>query len=305
MKLNPLVSVIMPAFNAGKTINESILSVINQTYKNWELIVVNDGSQDNTSEIVKKFKNENILLIEQTNKGVSNARNVGIHNSKGEYIAFLDADDLWVSSKLEKSLIEFDSSSCDLIYSRIKIFKNNINDASSFIYRELIVERDDYYRLLIYDYMPTLTVVVKKSVLEKIGYFDELLNGTEDWDLWIRITKEHKIKFIQEELAYYRNHESGLSKQSDKQLLEEFKVIKKHVLSNISLPKSVKNKLLWVWNKKKLSNCFKKKKYFSALKLYFIMIFLIPFSLLNFKVVLRKLISLNSNFRTKNTFILK
>jgi glycosyltransferase involved in cell wall biosynthesis len=217
---------------------------------------------------------------------------VGIHNSKGEYIAFLDADDLWVSSKLEKSILAFELTFCDLVYSKIKIFKNNINDASSFIYRELIVEKDDYYRLLIYDYIPTLTVVVKKFVLEKIGYFDELLNGTEDWDLWIRITKDHKIKFIQEELAYYRNQDSGLSKQSDKQLLEEFKVIKNHVLSNISLPRSVKNKSLWVGIKKKLVNCFKKKKYFSALKFYLTMIFLSPFSLLNFKVFLRRLIKL-------------
>jgi glycosyltransferase involved in cell wall biosynthesis len=288
MKLKPLVSIIMPAFNAGKTINESISSVINQSYKNWELIVVNDGSKDNTSEIVKKFKNENILLIEQINKGVSNARNVGIHNSKGEYIAFLDADDLWEISKLEKSILAFELTLCDLVYSKIKIFKNIINDASSFVYRELVVEKDDYYRLLIYDYIPTLTVVIKKSILEKIGYFDELLNGTEDWDLWIRITKEYKINFVQEELAYYRNHENGLSKKSDTQLLEEFKVIKKHVLSNITLPKSVKNKSLWVWNKKNFFNSLKKKKYFSALKFYSLMIYLMPYSLINIKIFFKR-----------------
>ena len=283
----PLVSIIMPAYNAEKTIVESIESVLRQTYINWELILINDGSTDTSHDLMSNYDDPRIKYLQQNNKGVASARNFGLSMAKGEFVAFLDSDDLWLNTKLERSIETFERSNCDLVYSKIKIFTKTINNAVSYTYKELIKENDDYLRLLIYDYVPTLTVVVKKSVLDKIGYFDTDLNGTEDWDFWIRIAKEHKIKFIPEELAYYRYLETGLSKNRGKHLNEEFKVLKKHVINNHHISKTVYRKSLWVWNKKSFFHCIKQRNYKRAFYYYTCMFRLMPFSFFNIKIFVR------------------
>jgi glycosyltransferase involved in cell wall biosynthesis len=283
-----LVSIIVPVYNAEKTVSETINSVISQSYLNWELILVNDGSTDDSDKIVSSFSDSRINYTEQKNKGVAHARNTGLNLARGEFIAFLDSDDLWDSSKLEKSVSYLNSFKSDLVYSKVKMFKDDISNAISYEYVEPIIETNDYYRLLIFDYIPTLSVLLKKSVLDEIGNFDVNLNGTEDWDLWIRIAEKYQINFISDELAFYRISENGLSKNRNLHLREEFKVIQKHVLSSNHLPKRIINLSLWVWNKKMFLNSFKQKKYLLALYYYLRLYLFLPFSRNNIILLLKR-----------------
>lgn len=296
MNDNPLISIIMPAYNAEKTISESIESVLKQTYQNWELLVVNDGSKDNTSSVVKLFNNARIKLIEQVNGGVANARNNGIRQAQGEYIAFLDSDDLWLDEKLERQITFYQhNSEFGLVYTDKKCFYERIEDAFYCKYKEPINIDDDYLRLLTHDYIATLTVMTKKEVLDKIGTFDTELFGTEDWDLWIRIAKDYKIGYIVQDLAYYREHSAGISKNRERHLKEEWKVIEKHVLSNKALSKSVIDNSLWVWHKEMSIHYFIKNEIFDFFKFAIKCLSLNPINTIKFI-----LLNLNKLVKCKN-----
>lgn len=281
MNNKPLVSIIMPAYNAEKTIKESIESVLTQTYQNWELLIVNDGSKDNTSSVVSSYDDVRIKLIEQVNGGVANARNNGLQKAQGEYIAFLDSDDLWTIDKLEKQINYFQENiEVGLVYTDRKCFFENVDKAFDCEYKESIDIDDNYLRLLIYDYIATLTVMIKREVIVNVGLFDKELFGTEDWDLWIRIAKKYKIGHLKERLAYYREHDGGISKNFDRHSVEERKVIEKHVLNN-SIEKKVINLSLWVWYKKSLIHSLKQLKIINALNFFVKMFLLRPFSIQN------------------------
>src|SRR5690606_36436728 len=128
--MDGLVTIIIPCYNAEKYIAETIESVINQTYKNWELIVVNDGSTDNSPDIIKEFvANDNrIAFIDKPNSGVSDSRNKGLEKAKGEYIAFLDADDVWIENNLEVKVNNlYNYNDCDYVFSSMYNADENLN----------------------------------------------------------------------------------------------------------------------------------------------------------------------------------
>ncbi len=228
MENKPLVSIIMPAFNAEKTILESIESVLSQTYRNWELIVINDGSLDRTSAVVLAINDERLRLIEQENGGVAKARNNGINNAKGEYIAFLDSDDLWLEDKLEKQVSVLVVGKHVMCYSKTWCFRDSLNQISdSFV--NIAMNFEDKDKILIYDFIPTLTVLISKEVLDEVGCFDETLRGTEDWDLWIRVLQKYEAIYLEEFLAKYRMSKTGLSGNLEKHIFEEEKVWEKHI----------------------------------------------------------------------------
>jgi len=245
----------MPACNAAKTISESISSIQAQDYSNWELIVINDGSVDRTPEIVENFLNadKRIKVIHQDNQGIARAENNGLKAVKGEYIAFLDSDDLWEKDKLAKQVNCFEKNNNEklgLVYGNIKIFCQDASKAKFFKYVEPVGVKDNFLRLLVYDYIPKLTVMLKTKVLAEVGVFDENLFGTEDWDLWIRIAKKFDIFYIDEPLGSYRSHKSAMTKNRKRHSTEEFKVIRKHVLEAGGIPKEIIQKSLWVHYKK-------------------------------------------------------
>jgi glycosyltransferase involved in cell wall biosynthesis len=202
-----LVSVVIPTYNTSNFLIKAIQSVINQTYKNWELIIVDDGSTDQTRQIVEEFqkKDSRIKYFFQNNKGQGAARNLGIKNASGNYIAFLDSDDEFFENKLERV---------------ISYFKKDKN--IGFIYTDAIIIGDYLYKkrrseivtpysgkiytkLLFNNFITTSTVVVKREVLQNCGSFDEsdLLRNFEDYDLWLRIAKKYKIEYIPEVLVKY------------------------------------------------------------------------------------------------------
>lgn len=189
MKNNPKVSVIIPTYNRAHPVGRAIESVLNQTYQDFELIVVDDGSTDNTEEIIKEFQlkdNRIIYLKHDENKGGSAARNTGIKASKGEYIAFLDSDDEWLPEKLEIEIRILNDDRNLIICSTGYTFineKNGVIIGSSKVQEERISQKI----VLRGQCITTNDFIADKEKVIKVGGFDEKLSARQDWDFWIRI----------------------------------------------------------------------------------------------------------------------
>jgi glycosyltransferase involved in cell wall biosynthesis len=208
-KEDPLVSIIIPTYNRANLLPTAILSVINQNYQNWELIIVDDGSTNNTKQTVEEFikKDSRIKYFYQENKGQPFAMNTGIKLSKGEFIAFLDDDDEWYLEKLEKQ-IEFLNKNRDnaLVFSDA-IIKGGYLDRM----RSSEVSKPYcgyvYPKLLLRNFLTASSVVIKRKVLDEIGYFNTFhcirITQTQDYDMWLRIAKKYKIGYVPEVLVKY------------------------------------------------------------------------------------------------------
>ncbi|WP_018611015.1 glycosyltransferase family 2 protein [Segetibacter koreensis] len=214
--VKPLVSVIMPAYNAAKYINDSIESVQKQTFTNWELIVVDDGSKDSTAVVVKKLQetDNRIKYYYQSNKKQAAARNTGISNASGQWLAFLDADDVWVAAKLQQQLDAAAESNADVIFSSgyyltgSKELLPYDSPKGKFSGIEL------YPRLFQHNYIAILSVMLKKSLVEQVGLQDESLQayGCEDWDYWLRCCRHDAVFFgMEQRLFQYRFNSTGTS----------------------------------------------------------------------------------------------
>jgi glycosyltransferase involved in cell wall biosynthesis len=203
-----LVSVIIPAYNRYHTLKRAITSILNQTYKDIEIIIVDDGSDDETKKIQDEF---DILYLRQKNRGVSSARNKGIKVSKGEWIAFLDSDDEWYKEKLQKQMEFFKNNP------HIKVCHTGekwIRDAKEVKYPKRLKKPSGW---CFEDNLQTCkiaasSIIIKKEVFEKVGYFDEEKRVCEDYDMWLRISKEYKIGLLEEKLITKHYSNDGLSK---------------------------------------------------------------------------------------------
>jgi glycosyltransferase involved in cell wall biosynthesis len=194
---NGLVSVIMPAYNAQKYIAESIESVIAQTYANWELIVIDDGSTDNTGNIIKQYKQQDVRIksIYQENSGQGNAKNVGIEISRGEYIAFLDADDLWLKEKLEVSVNTIKVADVSLLFTNYAVFNSEL-DVSKLttmqVGNTIYKGRESIITFLNYNQVPNLTVLAKREAVISAGKFTDM-KVAEDYEMWLRMYGLHRV----------------------------------------------------------------------------------------------------------------
>ncbi len=204
---NPEVSVIIPTYNRAHLIKRAIQSVLNKTYQNFEIIVVDDGSVDNTEEVVKNFNNQKIRYIRYNeNKGVAAARNTGIKATRGDYIAFQDSDDEWFPNKLERQMEVFKNVSPDVgvVYTGTWRIRNNER-----IYLPLFTgkqrEGNICKELKENFVMPAPAAIVKKECFNRVGMFEERLPRLVDWELWLRISKYYEFKYISEPLVtqYY------------------------------------------------------------------------------------------------------
>lgn len=206
------VTVILPTFNRAAFLKRSIESVLNQTYKNLELIIVDDGSTDETSTLLQEYqKNPHVRIFTQPNKGVSSARNLGIEKSHSDFLAFIDSDDEWLSKKLE---VQMERASQ---YPEFRFFHSNeywirngqrVNIPKKFDKtNENIFERSLHHCLI----SPS-TVLVKRELLHEVGLFDEELTICEDYDLWLRILLKEEV-FHEEEflIKKYGGHADQLS----------------------------------------------------------------------------------------------
>lgn len=213
---NVVVSAVIPTYNREKTIKRSIDSVLKQTYKDIEVIVVDDCSTDNTEDVVKSIKDPRVRYIpHESNKGVSCARNTGIKNAKGKFIAFLDSDDVWHEDKIEKQIKAFKESPPDhkVVYSGINV--QVYNGGKRFYMPEKWVkpkEGDVSKTMLIGSFVSMDTIFVEKISFEEIGYFDERLHWAEDWEICIRLSKKYGFVYIDEALATSYASENSLTR---------------------------------------------------------------------------------------------
>lgn len=216
------VSVIIPAYNAEAFIVDTVNSALNQTYQDLEVIVVDDGSKDGTVAALQPFGHR-IRVHRQANGGVAKARNTGVGLASGSWIAFLDADDLWLPSKLERQLAV--SSAPMLFTDRFNIgARGDLPELQSDV---TPMHGGDVFVALMREgnFITNTSVMLRRALFEKMGGFYTGLNGTEDWDLWIRIAEQHEIGFVPEPLVRYRFHPGGLSRNFVKMGRERMQVI--------------------------------------------------------------------------------
>ena len=204
----PLVSIITPLYNSEKFIAETIVSVLAQTYTNWEMLIVNDCSKDNGASIVEEYveKDKRIKLFNnKKNMGVSFTRNKAINLSQGKYIAFLDSDDLWHKEKLKKQIRMMEEKNISLSYTAY----TKMNEDGSLRGKIEVPEKVNYKKLLKGNIMGCLTVIARKDIL-KDSYFRQ--TKQEDYILWLELLKKVEFSYgIQESLAFYRVLENSRS----------------------------------------------------------------------------------------------
>jgi len=233
-KENPLVSVIIPTYNRGWILKEAIDSVLAQDFTDFELIVVDDGSNDNTHDILNFYK-EDILVLQQENKGVSSARNRGIVSASGKFIAFLDSDDLWLPKKLSMQLDFFNANPDALIcQTEEKWLRNGIRVNPKKRHKKL--SGDIFEPSLYLCLVSPSAVMIKRSLFKKTGMFDESLPACEDYDIWLRISSRDPVYLIDTPLIIKRGgHDDQLSRSSglDRYRIQSLKkIIESHLLTD-------------------------------------------------------------------------
>jgi hypothetical protein len=214
-RTEPLVSVIIPNYNYANYIQDSIASVINQSYRNVEIIVVDDGSTDNSVEVIEKYGNS-VTLIQKENSGVSAARNSGMRVAKGDFICFLDSDDSWEPEKITLQISKFASCEIGVVYSSINICDERLNHLK--VVKALYKGDIEY----LYYKFPTASIVllgcssamIRSELVRSVGEFDTLLHTSADWDYFRRLSKRTKVEFIEEPTVNYRRHNSSMSSGS-------------------------------------------------------------------------------------------
>ena len=204
----PTVSVIIHTYNNEKFIAETVESVLNQTYKDYEIIVVDDGSVDGTRDALMPYM-QKIRYHYKENGGIASAKNEGIKLSQTEYVAFLDHDDLWVSDKLQLQMECFsENPQVGLVYAKYTSFRDGKElrtkpekGYSGWIFKELLAK----------SFIQTSTVVVKKECLNAVGPYDESFSLGDEYDMFLRISKKFQCGFVDKGLTRYRVHETNAS----------------------------------------------------------------------------------------------
>lgn len=208
----PKISVIIPVYNGARTIKKTIKSVLDQTFQDFEIVIINDGSIDQTLSVIKEIKDAKIKVYSYSNSGVSAARNQGISNAQGEYISFIDADDLWTVDKLELQYQALaNNPSAKIAYS----WTDWIDEDDRFLRpaARLSFEGNIYANLLIIDFMGCgSNPLILRECFLAVGGFDSTLRGGEDWDLWIRLAARYEFVCVRSPQILYRQTTTSVSK---------------------------------------------------------------------------------------------
>jgi glycosyltransferase involved in cell wall biosynthesis len=228
------VSIIVPAFNAAPFIGDALASVLRQTYPHWETVVVDDGSTDGTRAAVEArmpaFQGR-LRYLYQENRGVSAARNTAIRACRGEFIALLDADDIWLDNRLERGVNTLDQHpDAGLVHAQVM----RIDRAGALIgkppsppekYLSGRIARHIYARRA---HLLAPTILFRRRCLEVAGYFDESFSATEDRDLWFRIARSFPVAYLSEVLAWYRVSPNSLSREWERSRDAQLQFLEKH-----------------------------------------------------------------------------
>ena len=237
-----LISVIVPCYNQGHFLDETLNSILNQNYSNWECIIVNDGSPDNTESISQDWvaKDNRFKYVKKQNGGLSSARNKGLEIAKGDFVQFLDSDDLISSNKFQKSIEAIQKENSEVIITNFIRFKKNLNqlkrafcklEEQIFTYESILLQWDRQFSI------PIHCGFFKREIIQNIR-FNEKLKAKEDWMFWIQAFKSNpKVTFINENMAQYRMHRGGITKNS---LLMKENLREAYLLIYISLDDNYK-----------------------------------------------------------------
>jgi glycosyltransferase involved in cell wall biosynthesis len=227
------VDVIIPAYNAAKYLPDALESVISQTFDDWQILLVDDGSTDRTADVVAPFLDRfgsKIKFIQQENRGLPAARNAAIRVSTAEFLALLDADDVWLPCRLSESLKAFaERPKAGLAYGLVThidpegrlggTFEGNRRNAEGQIAPYIYMRKVE---------LPCPTITFRRRCIDDVGIFDETMRATEDRDLWLRIALRYEVAFIPEVLAYYRVSPNSMSSDSQRMLKAQLHFIRKH-----------------------------------------------------------------------------
>lgn len=240
-----LVSIITPAYNAGQHIEETIKSVLKQTYKNWEMLIVDDGSTDNTKEVVARYLSDSrIKYYLQENGKQGKARNNAMGRAKGEYLAFLDADDLWVSNKLELQVKLIEEEGVDVVYSAGWSFLDTADQpdkverkANMDVLSGYSSSTDFLGKLLTRNQIPILSVLLRKKAANLVEGFSEKrkVQNAEDYQFWIKLA-DHGCSFygMEERFFYYRIHQSQSTSHDNMSMIPSIWGVNELVFKSIS-----------------------------------------------------------------------
>lgn len=308
MRMSKLISVIIPTYNRAYLVKDAINSVLSQTYQEFEILVVDDGSTDDTVKVVNSFQDERIKYIYQENSGKpSVVRNKGIKEAKGDFIAFLDSDDLWHPEMLEKH-INILKDNPDIGFSTNWSLYQTFDGKELFQKKCLAHNQKEYLEYMLLDpdkaYTGTGSSLIRKEILQKAGLFDEEMTFCEDWDLFFRMAALSEIYNIEEILTYVRNHKESISKTPDVTKFKEgyLRFLQK-AFDNKNLPKNLlKNK------NKAYSNAFwtiggwalnKSQNYPEARKNLWASLKYSPLKILNIKFLVELMLSCSPKFCLK------
>lgn len=237
----PMVSVIVPTYNRPELLIEALRSIINQTDKDFEIIIVNDGGHDVKNEVMELKKEGSITYVEHSrNRGIAAARNSGIKKARGKYIAYLDDDDIFYSNHLE-TLVDFlEATGYEVAYSNsFEVFQKWGGGKFETVGKKMVFGQDfDRQNLLVKNCIPVLNIVHRKDCIEKVGFFDEDLRTHEDWDLWIRMSQKFSFYHIKTVTTEFRTRlgSSSLTSSNRQDLLRTMEMIHSRYSNLVSTP---------------------------------------------------------------------
>jgi glycosyltransferase involved in cell wall biosynthesis len=230
--LRPTVSVVIPAYNAARFLPEAIESVLQQSYRDFEIVVVDDGSTDSTEAVLRSYR-DRLTYFRQTNRGAAGARNQGIKLARGRYVAFLDADDRWMPGKLAEQVAVLNSDSgVGLVCSDVEVVSEAGDPLPSFLADKQNASGNVFNLLLRSSFILTSSVLVRRKCVLEVGLFDESLPVSEDLDLWLRIAYRWKVQVLPHTTVIRRKHREALSSDPSRFTVCRVKVLSK-LLANV------------------------------------------------------------------------
>jgi len=256
MKTNtqfPIVTVVIPTYNRAELLPRAIDSVLSQTYDSWELIIVDDASEDKTEEVVEKYQDERVRYSRLAcRSGVSAARNRGIRESRGLYVAFLDSDDEWLPSKLERQVEVFETSEYNTTLGIVGCRRLDVDAQGEVLRLSQVDYRGNVSKSLLgswgsyNDIMNSSIAIVKRTVFDHMGMFDENLTDNEDYDMWIRIAQKYTFDAVDAPLARCYKWKTAPRMSREEYFRNKKHFFEKHEDFFKRYPSIYQNKLRWL-----------------------------------------------------------
>lgn len=238
-KEGPLISVIIPNYNYGQFLGQAIESVLNQTYKHVQLIVVDNESTDNSVEVAQRFDGE-LTLIQKNHGGVSSARNLGLAHASGDYICFLDSDDTWLPEKLASQLAVLESSEAGLVYSGVNLCNQELESEATLVPKYRGKCTDMYLR------HPTTAIILlgcsnamlRREIADRAGGFNTSLHFSADWDYFRRVCYLTDVEYVKDLQVNYRRHRLSMSAGSILDFYNDNELAVREFLHDIRKPRT-------------------------------------------------------------------